>query len=55
MSFLLDTNVLSESSKPVPGPKIAAWLHAHRDRAYVSSVSLGEVAYGIELLAPVSP
>ena len=52
MNFLVDTNVLSESSKPDPDPEIAAWLHAHKDRAYVSSVSLGELAYGVERLPP---
>ena len=52
MNFLVDTNVLSESSKPVPDPKVAAWLLAHQDRTYVSSVSLGELAYGIERLQP---
>jgi len=50
MNFLVDTDVLSESSKPAPDPKIAAWLHAHKDSAYVSSVSLGELAYGVERL-----
>ena len=52
MNFLVDTNVLSESSKPDPDPKIAAWLYAHKERAYVSSVSLGELAYGVERLPP---
>ena len=50
MSYLADTNVLSESAKRIPSLKVLEWLRANGDRIYVSSVSLGELAYGIELL-----
>lgn len=50
MSYLVDTNVLSESAKPIPQLKVLQWLRANADSTYVSSVSLGELAYGIERL-----
>jgi len=50
VSYLADTNVLSESAKKIPSLKVLEWLRANGDRIYVSSVSLGELAYGIELL-----
>lgn len=52
MSYLVDTNVLSESAKKTPAVKVLAWLRANADSIYVSSVSLGELAYGIERLPP---
>ena len=36
MNYLVDTNVLSESSKPLPDPKVAAWLRANVERSYSS-------------------
>lgn len=50
MSYLLDTNVLSEATKPRPDKTALAWLEAHEDLASVSAVSLGEIWKGIELL-----
>ena len=48
MSYLVDTNVLSESAKTIPQLKVIKWLRANAERSYVSSISLGELAYGIE-------
>ena len=51
MSFLLDTNVVSEWVKPMPNPNVAAWLAGiDEDRAFLSVVTLAEVRRGIELL-----
>ena len=51
MSFLLDTNVISEWAKPRPDPKVIEWLaEADEDRLYLSVVSFAELARGIELL-----
>jgi len=49
MSFLLDTNVVSEWVKPSPNPGVAAWL-ASIDEAqvFLSVVTLSELRYGIE-------
>ena len=49
MSFLLDTNVVSEWLKPSPNPGVVAWL-AGIDEAqvFLSVVTLTELRYGIE-------
>lgn len=50
MKFLIDANVLSESSKPVPNPKVQDWLEAHEIDSAIDSIILGEVLVGIQLL-----
>ena len=50
MAWLLDTDVLSESSKPEPSLRVLAWLDAHDDEIFLSTVSIGEMAKGIALL-----
>lgn len=52
MSFLVDTNVLSEPTRRHPDPNVLAWLAAHAGDYYVSSVTIGELVFGIERLAP---
>lgn len=53
MSFLLDTNVVSDWVKPRPDPGLAAWLHgADEDRCHLSVVTLGELRRGVERLPP---
>ena len=54
MSHLVDTNVLSEPTQETPEPKVLAWLHAHAGQYYISSVTVGEIIYGIERL-PLGP
>lgn len=52
MSFLLDTNVVSEWTKPRPNAGVVAWLaEADEDRVFVSVVTLAELRYGIERMA----
>ncbi|HUN52640.1 MAG TPA: type II toxin-antitoxin system VapC family toxin [Candidatus Sulfotelmatobacter sp.] len=51
MSFLLDTNVLSEWTKPHPNRGLVAWLDAaDEDDLFVSAVTFAELAYGVERL-----
>ena len=50
MAFLLDTDVLSESSKPGPDETVMAWLDAHDHELHLSTISLGEIVKGMELL-----
>ena len=51
MSFLLDTNVISEWVKPEPDPQVVAWLrHAAEDRVFLSVASLAEIRRGVELM-----
>ena len=50
--FLLDTNIPSELMRPMPEPRVEAWLEAADDeRLYFSVVSLGEIVKGVSLLA----
>lgn len=52
MSFLLDTNVVSEWVRPRPDAGVVAWLaEADEDRVFISVVTLAELRYGIERLA----
>lgn len=52
MSFLLDTNVVSEWVKLHPNPGVVAWLAgADEDRVFLSVVTLTELRYGIERMA----
>lgn len=49
MTFLLDTNVVSEWVKPRPDPGVITWLEeADEDRVFLSVVTLAELRYGIE-------
>ena len=53
MSFLLDTNVVSEWVKPEPDPGVITWLaEVDEDRVFMSVVTLAELRYGIERMAP---
>lgn len=52
MSFLLDTNVVSEWVRPRPDPGVVAWLaEADEDRVFISVVTLAELRHGIDRLA----
>ena len=51
MSFLLDTNVVSEVIRPRPDPGVTAWLaDADEDRVFMSVVTLAELRHGVERL-----
>ncbi len=52
MSFLLDTNVVSEWMKPQPNAGLVEWLNnVDEDRVFISVVTLTEIRYGIERMA----
>ncbi len=49
MSFLLDTNVISEWTKLRPEPKVISWLaDVDEDRVFISVASVAEIRRGIE-------
>lgn len=50
MSYLVDTNVLSELAKAKPDAKVVAWLRDNEPKLYVSSISIGELRKGVESL-----
>jgi toxin FitB len=52
MSFLLDTNAVSEWTKPRPNPGLIGWMEStDEDRIFVSVITLAELRYGVERLA----
>jgi hypothetical protein len=54
VSFLLDTNVVSEWVKPQPNAGVIAWLaEVDEDRVFLSVVTLAEIRHGIERLPAV--
>jgi toxin FitB len=54
-SWLLDTNVLSELRRPKPDRKVLRFVAAQPlDRLYLSTVTLAEIRFGIELQADAS-
>ena len=51
MTFLLDTNVLSEVTRPKPDSAVIRFLHERdEDRMAVSAVTIAEIRRGIALL-----
>lgn len=51
MKYLLDTNIISEWSKPRPDPSVMRWLsEVDEDRLFLSAIALGELWHGIERL-----
>lgn len=48
--FLIDTNVVSELSKPWPDPRVQRWASVQMSTAFLSAVTVGEIIKGIELL-----
>jgi toxin FitB len=49
MTFLLDTNAVSEWVKPRPNPGLMHWMEsADEDRIFISVISLAELRYGVE-------
>jgi toxin FitB len=51
VSFLLDTNVVSEWVKPNPNPYVVAWLaEVDEDRVFLSVAPLAEIRRGVELM-----
>ena len=53
--WLLDTNILSELRRPRPEPKVVKFVSAQPlDSLYISSVTLAEIRFGIELVPDAS-
>ena len=51
MSYLLDTNVISETWRPKPDRRVQQWLEdTPNDDMYLSVLTLGEIRKGIEKL-----
>ena len=51
MSYLLDTNIISELVRPQPAKAVLAWLdNIPSDALHISVLAFGEIRKGIELL-----
>ena len=49
MSYLLDTNVVSELRRPQPEPRVLSFIAAATlDDLYLSDVTMAEIRFGIE-------
>jgi predicted nucleic acid-binding protein len=48
--YLVDANVLSEATKPVPDQRVVDWLGGNEPELAVDPVILGEIRFGILLL-----
>ncbi len=56
MSYLLDTNVVSEVGRPQPEPKVIAWLGPiDPDSLFLSVLTLGELTKGVLQLERRNP
>ena len=54
-AWLLDTNILSELRRPKPERKVLAFVAAQPlELLYISTVTLAEIRFGIELLPDVA-
>ena len=51
MKYLVDANVLSEATKPAPNARVLAWLREHERDVVIDPIILGELRFGILLLA----
>jgi toxin FitB len=50
MSWLIDTDVLSEPTKKSPNPRVVQWLEKHKLEVYTSSHVIAELQAGIAQL-----
>ena len=50
MRYLVDANVLSEPTKPIPDLRVVAWLRRHEQDVAVDPIIIGEMRFGILLL-----
>ena len=48
--ILLDTNVLSELTRPRPAPQVVAWLEENEPLLALPAIALAELRYGIARL-----
>jgi predicted nucleic acid-binding protein len=55
MSFLLDTNTVSEWVEPRPNFGLMSWMEsADEDRIFISVISFAELRYGVDRMAQSS-
>lgn len=50
MTYLVDANVLSEPTRPVPNARVVEWLRRHEREIAVDPFIVGEIKFGILFL-----
>ena len=50
VSYLLDTNVVSELTKETRAPKVVSWVRENHEDCFLSAVTIGELVKGVELM-----
>jgi predicted nucleic acid-binding protein len=56
VTYLLDTNILSEAAKARPHPAFLDWFNGTPDgQMHVSVITIGEIRKGVEKLRPADP
>ena len=50
VTFLVDSNVLSEPIRPQPDARVIEWLRENESELVISPIVLGEIEYGIVIL-----
>jgi predicted nucleic acid-binding protein len=50
MTYVLDTNIVSEAIKSQPDAKCEAWLEQNIEACLITTVTLAELQYGVERL-----
>ena len=51
MRYVLDTNIVSETTKTNPDDKCLAWLKRHAADCCLTTITLAEMCFGVERLA----
>jgi len=52
VTYLVDANVLSEATKPLPVARVVDWFRANEHEIALDPIVLGEIRFGIHLLSP---
>lgn len=50
--IFIDTNVISETLRPQPEPRVLEWLIRHDSELAIPSIVIAELAFGIYKLQP---
>jgi toxin FitB len=48
--IIVDTNVWSEVVRREPSPSVLRWLAAHSGELALTTITVGELAYGVEIM-----
>lgn len=48
--IIADTNVWSEAARLAPHARVVAWMAAHRDELALTTVTVGELLFGLALM-----